>query len=119
MTIRPNRDRWMKWGLIFACWTIAGLVYSSHLYFFHNIFGEPISIGHAAAEAFADWYVWAALSPLIIYLARRFPFNRQSWRRSVLIHLPASLLLSLVQVIIHTLIEQIFIHGNSKIGRAH
>ena len=32
-------------------------------------------------------YMWAALTPLILYLARRFPMERNSWRRNVAVHL--------------------------------
>ena len=33
------------------------------------------------------WYSWAALAPGIIWLSRRFPLDKQHWRRSVLLHL--------------------------------
>jgi hypothetical protein len=37
-----------------------------------------------------DWYIWALLSPLVLALARRYPIEHGALRRSVPIHLAAS-----------------------------
>ena len=36
-------------------------------------------------------YLWAAITPLIIFWARRFRFDRQTWWRSLLWHIPVGL----------------------------
>src|SRR4030095_4112124 len=33
------------------------------------------------------WYAWALLAPVVIWLSRRFPLDRDSWSRSLPIHL--------------------------------
>ena len=33
------------------------------------------------------WYVWAMLAPVVLYLGRRFPFERGVWLRSLPVHL--------------------------------
>ncbi len=33
------------------------------------------------------WYSWAALAPAILWLTRRFPFDRASWKLSIPIHI--------------------------------
>ncbi len=33
------------------------------------------------------WYLWALLSPIILFVAGRFPFERYVWRRSLPVHL--------------------------------
>jgi two-component system, LytTR family, sensor kinase len=35
---------------------------------------------------FSYWYVWAVLTPPILWLARRYPFDRHNWGRVVLVH---------------------------------
>lgn len=107
-----RRARWLKWGLVLGFWSLASIVYTSHLYFFHTLFGETVTWPREFAEALTDFYSWAALTPLVLYLAGRFPLKRNNWRRSLLVHLPASLLVSLVQVIIHTVADQTLIHGH-------
>lgn len=100
-----KRRGWLKWGLIFGCWTVLALMYSSHLYFFHLLRDEKAVWTEGLIEALDDFYVWAAFTPLILYLASRFPLKRSSWRTSVLVHIPASLFLSFVQVVLHTLLD--------------
>ena len=111
-----RRARWLKWSLILGFWSLASIVYTSHLYFFHTLFGETATWPREFAEALADFYSWAALTPLVLYFAGRFPFKRNNWRRSLLVHLPVSLLASLVQVIIHTIVDQTLIHGHYSLN---
>src|SRR5687768_2639763 len=35
------------------------------------------------------WYAWALLVPIMLWMARRFRFDRHTWRRAVLAHVPA------------------------------
>ena len=37
------------------------------------------------------WYAWALLVPIMLWMAHRFRFDRHTWRRSVLAHIPAVL----------------------------
>jgi two-component system LytT family sensor kinase len=104
--------RWTRWGLILGCWAVVGLAYSSHLYVYHNLQGEPTTWLFQLAEAFADFGVWAALTPLILFLARRFPLGARTWPLALLAHVPAALLVSLVQVALHAVLDMGFIHWN-------
>jgi signal transduction histidine kinase len=100
--------RWTKWGLILAGWGAVTLVYSSHLYFFHTLRGVETTWPFELAEAAADFFVWAALTPLVMLLAERAPFSR----KALLVHVPASLAVSLVQVALHTLADRAIVHGD-------
>jgi hypothetical protein len=55
---------------------------------------RAVTWGEILLWSFARWYVWIALFPLILWLGRRFPFDAQHWRTSVIVHLGASLLVS-------------------------
>jgi signal transduction histidine kinase len=46
------------------------------------------------------WTSWAAFAPLIFELARRFRFDRQHWRRALLWHLPASLIVTSAHILL-------------------
>ena len=35
------------------------------------------------------WYAWALLVPVMLWMARRFRFDRHTWRRAVMAHVPA------------------------------
>jgi signal transduction histidine kinase len=101
-----------KWALILGCWAVVTLVYSSHLYVFHNLRGERTTWAFQLAEAFADFAVWAALTPLVLALAGRFPVGRERWPAAVAVHFAASLLVSLVQVFFHAVVDLGLVHGN-------
>jgi signal transduction histidine kinase len=44
------------------------------------------------------WWVWAALAPLALRLAHRFPIERTRWARPLLVHLGGGLALSLLHI---------------------
>ncbi|MCU0256712.1 MAG: histidine kinase [Vicinamibacterales bacterium] len=52
----------------------------------------PIGWAEALLSGFATWYPWLLLGPGVAWLARRFPFEPERWRWSVLVHVPASVL---------------------------
>ena len=45
------------------------------------------------------WYAWAALTPVVLFMARRFPFGRERWWRSVPAHLLAILVVTFAHVV--------------------
>jgi LytS/YehU family sensor histidine kinase len=47
--------------------------------------------------------MWAALTPLILWLARRYPIERWNWFRSLLVHLAASLFVGFATRVLHDL----------------
>jgi signal transduction histidine kinase len=53
---------------------------------------------------FGYWYSWALLAPVVLYLARRFPFERERWRRSLPVHAVAVLVVTFIHVVASNLI---------------
>ncbi|HTF38826.1 MAG TPA: histidine kinase, partial [Blastocatellia bacterium] len=49
-------------------------------------------------------YIWAALTPLILWLARRYPIERWNWVRGLLVHLAASLFVGFGTRVLHDLL---------------
>ena len=45
------------------------------------------------------WWAWAALVPIVLFLAARFPFERDRWMRSLPVHLAAVLVLTFAHVV--------------------
>jgi two-component sensor histidine kinase len=53
------------------------------------------------------WYGWVAFTPLILWLGKRYPVERSSWRRALPIHITACIVLSAIHsavVVISTII---------------
>ncbi|MDB4917197.1 MAG: histidine kinase internal region [Gemmatimonadetes bacterium] len=54
------------------------------------------------------WITWWALAPIIFYLTRRFPVDERHWRRSVPVHLAASLASPLIHLSFVAAVRQVF-----------
>jgi two-component sensor histidine kinase len=58
-------------------------------YFISTFTDEQTSFGLLLFLNLGYWYSWAALAPAILWLTRRFPFDRRSWKTAILVHVPA------------------------------
>ncbi|MEW6304907.1 MAG: hypothetical protein AB1705_15645, partial [Verrucomicrobiota bacterium] len=54
-----------------------------------------ISWKQAFLQSFHEWCPWLILSPLVVWLAERFRFDRARWASGVLPHLPACVAVTL------------------------
>jgi two-component system LytT family sensor kinase len=92
MQERFIQRRWVSWGVIFACWTLYGIFFASQVTVQQAYMGRPITW----ANNFAAWlicgYLWAGLTPPILYLSRRFPITRRNYFRGALFHFACSLI---------------------------
>jgi two-component sensor histidine kinase len=99
-----KRRRLLKWGLIAAGWTLFGLFFASEAIINRAYDGRPVRLGETLASWLICAYLWFALTPFVLHLARRFPLERQRWRTSALVHLAASCIFALLQLSVYVLI---------------
>ncbi len=89
-----HRSSIRKWAAIVAVWVMLGVIYAGPIYF--EVRAEGMD--HAAWRIFSwgilTWLAWAPLTPAIIWLARRYSLVEDTWKRNLLIHLPAFFLIS-------------------------
>ena len=78
--------RWFRWVVAFLCWTGVGLFFASQTYLTYKSSGGKAPLGFVLEMNLSEWYLWAVLSPGIVWLAQRFPIDRKSWARSLTIH---------------------------------
>jgi two-component system LytT family sensor kinase len=93
-----EKKRSQKWWLIAAGWTLFGLFFASQAVVSRAYDGIPLRVGNALAAWLTCAYVWLALTPLVLRLARRFPLDRQRWLVRALFHLAASAAFALVHL---------------------
>ncbi len=92
------RDRLIRQGVpALLGWTLVALFFANRLYFTSQLTRQPISWIQAVSWSFLDWFLWAALSPLIFRASRRFQLGRGSPFRHFFVHL----LLSFAFTIVH------------------
>jgi signal transduction histidine kinase len=98
--VEEPRDRPLRLetALIFAAWTVFGLVTANQYYMQFELRGEPISWRDALKLGLFEAYLWALATLLIFWLARRFPLERGRMLRTVAVHLAGAVILSLARV---------------------
>ncbi len=87
---------------LLGAWTLAGVFFASQLFFLYPITsgGREISFGRALLVNLPFYWLWALLTPAILGLARRFPLEKGTWKRSLAVHAGASLVLSAAQLLV-------------------
>lgn len=85
-----------KWLVIVAIWAVLGLIYVGPVYLEMRVEQH----GHTAWRVFSwgilMWLAWAPLTPAIVWLARQYSLVGDAWKRNVMVHLPAFLLMSVL-----------------------
>ncbi|HEY0319526.1 MAG TPA: histidine kinase [Pyrinomonadaceae bacterium] len=94
MRERFIQRRWVSWSVIFACWTLYGIFFASQVTVQQAYMGRAVTWRNNFAAWLVCGYLWAMLTPLILYLSRRFPIKRQTWLRGALFHFASSLVVA-------------------------
>jgi two-component system LytT family sensor kinase len=86
----PKIPRGLRRPLIFLVATGLGVLSSTLAWQFTHWLGRPdITWESLAILNFAYWYLWAVMTPAIVWLSQRFRFERGGLLRAFAVHLPA------------------------------
>jgi sensor histidine kinase YesM len=88
---------WTRWGLLLAGWTAFGIFFASQVLIYRAYNGRPLNLRHQLSTWLIYAYIWASLTPLILYLSRRLRIER-GHLKNLLFHLVASLGFSPIQL---------------------
>ncbi|MGE0043812.1 MAG: histidine kinase, partial [Vicinamibacterales bacterium] len=84
---------------VFGAATVLGFFSAFQAYYFVSTFTErPGSFPMLLALNLNYWYSWALLTPGILWLARRFPFQSGRWALSVPVHVVGVVVATLLHV---------------------
>src|SRR5258707_7615315 len=89
----PDMGR-TRWILILCAWTIVGLLFAVRRIVVVKAQGSHVSWVVVGALELVYWYVWAACTPLVIGLAKRFPLTGPKIARRIALHTIVSLLMA-------------------------
>ena len=104
--------RWFRAVLVVGAWTVFAAFLSSQMYLAYSRGTTPIRYQRIFLVELIYAYIWASLTPFILWLARRFPVERKKWLRSLLVHLGASLLIGVATRGLHDLMLFFFLAGS-------
>jgi hypothetical protein len=79
-----NRPRW---GLILGLWTAYGLLQSAQVHLTSSLRGSAIPWSTSLLLQMPQAYMWALMTPVIVWLGRRFPLARGQWIGNAVLHL--------------------------------
>src|SRR5579862_9718227 len=83
-----------RWILILCAWTIVGLLFVVRRIVLVKVQGTHASWAIIGAPEVIYWYVWAAYTPLVIGLAKRFPLTGPRFVSHIAIHTMTALLMA-------------------------
>ena len=89
----PDMGR-TRWILILCAWTIVGLLFAVRRIVLVKVQGTHVSWVIVGALELVYWYVWAAYTPLVITLAKRFPLTGPRFVPHIAIHTITSLMMA-------------------------
>src|SRR5207248_10696320 len=82
---------WTRWVWFVLGWALLSLVFVPEVYLYFLYRSEAMSWTHAVALALANAGIAFVFLPPIVWLTRRAPVERRTWRRALLVHVPACL----------------------------
>jgi signal transduction histidine kinase len=74
-------------GASFAGWSLLALIAVATKALYYQRAGVPVDVGQELRDTLLDYGIWAALTPAILYLTRRFPYSRATWGRATLVQI--------------------------------
>ena len=103
-------EKWpLRWTFTLFTWTCVGLFFASQsLLWDQYLFRTTITWERAVTINLSFYYIWACIAPLVLWLGKRYQFERTSWPKAILVHLPTSILLSAAQLLVAEVVFQSF-----------
>ncbi|HEX8255405.1 MAG TPA: histidine kinase [Thermoanaerobaculia bacterium] len=94
-----TRRRRLQAAAILGGWTVIALLFAPQNYFANRFSETPLPAWIVVVASAAIFYVWAAVTPLVILLARRFPFQRGRFGRTIVIHVVAAFAVAVLVIV--------------------
>jgi two-component system, LytTR family, sensor kinase len=100
--------------LWFAGWTVVVLLFATQWYAYDALQGTAEPPWHYLRWSMQEWYTWALVSPLVLWLERRYPVEP----RTIPIHIGASVIVSGVALLAEAMVANLFDPNGGTLGAA-
>jgi len=94
----------VKWAGIFGVWTLFALFFASQFALQNQLSPSPLPFWRILLWQLVSGYIWFLISPLILFIAGRFPFEEGKWKTSLAAHAVFCVLVSLVQLAVDSFV---------------
>jgi two-component system LytT family sensor kinase len=79
------RSRWLSWLIVLAGWSALVIVFAVSSSLTYALTYQPPRWRYTLTMAATEWYVWAALTPLVVWLSRRLRIAGAEWWRPLIL----------------------------------
>ena len=101
MHVQAANHHGRKFLLILGAWTFYAFFFAGDLIIGRAYDGRPLMASRTVVEWLVCGYIWAGLTPFVLAVVRRFPFDRQNRLRSLAIHILAAALIAFFQLSVY------------------
>lgn len=101
-----RQQQTLKWILIGFGWVLYALFFASEAIVSRAYAGRPTHSGSAIVSWLICAGLWFAATPFVLNVAHRFPLERNSWLRSLLVHLGVGTAISFLLLALYVLLDQ-------------
>jgi sensor histidine kinase YesM len=111
-----------KYRIVFALWilllwTVVATLFAIQWYTYDTFHGQVLPWSHYVRWTVEQWYAWAALTPLVTWLAMKRPIlPRRIWA-SLPLHLVASLIVCLIAIVLQAVLSYFLNAENWPVSR--
>lgn len=102
------RRHWWWAPVYLGLWTLVALAFAGQHFLTSAKIDRPVAWVESVLGALADWYVFAVLSLPAIHLAWRFNLAGAQWRLRLTLHLVASMVFSLIWILVRAGLAGVF-----------
>lgn len=89
-----RRRRWLRITIYFAIWVVLGALATTTSYQFRRMWGRDVTWAAVARVQFTFYACWAlVLTPIILWVCRRYPIEKTDLPKRLVIHLSTALFL--------------------------
>jgi two-component system, LytTR family, sensor kinase len=107
---------WKFWGALLGAATLIGLAEATQLYASTQATPRPMAFSRAASATMPSWFVLAILLPGVMWLCDRFRLDRGSWRKALVVHVPASALFAVLAIGIASWLSDFVFYDDFPLG---
>ena len=87
------------WLTAWAAWTSLALLMAISSSLTYRSTGRPANWNITMSRSLAEWWLWATLTPLVVWLAHRYRIDAERRWRNVAIHLCAGLVIAVLKTL--------------------
>src|SRR5262245_8874350 len=96
-------------SLILACYTLLALLFTPQTYISNSRSATPLTWGEAFISGLVLFYIWAAMTPLVLWLGRRIPLERPNIVRNLFFLFFIGCHLAVVHIVVLSLFNDLFL----------